>query len=189
MRPGSSLDRIGSELSQALQDFDRADAIKLGILTSELSALEFIANLADASIEDLHNGLKFLARAAESSPEAFATLRDSKSGTFRENSGRNANCSTRSQTGSPRCPMGSARQRWRSASLAGRDSNLIPMLNGGAECPRLMPDEARTLGPGVPPEVAAGASALNDNFTGLRTAAGTAEPVLVRIPCRPLRLG
>src|SRR5690606_38779254 len=59
---GFSLHRIGSELNQALQDFDRADAaaIKLGILTSELTALEFAANLSDASVEDLHNGLKFL---------------------------------------------------------------------------------------------------------------------------------
>ncbi len=188
MRPGSSLDRIGSELSQALQDFDRADAIKLGILTSELSALEFIANLADASIEDLHNGLKFLARAAESSPEAFATLgievRDVQ-GEFR------SQCELLDEIADRFAAMPDGVGKTALAlGLFGRQGlNLIPMLNGGAECPRLMPDEARTLGPGVPPEVAAGASALNDNFTGLRTAAGTAEPVLVRIPCRPLRLG
>ena len=58
--------RVAAELKRALDGMGRAAATsqRLGVVTDELTGLEYAATLAESSAQDLHTSLKFLAKAA-----------------------------------------------------------------------------------------------------------------------------
>lgn len=193
---GLSVHRIGAELSQALGDFDKLDAAaqKLGVLTSELSAMEHAAQMADATIEDLHTGLRFLSRAAQANAEAFSALGIQvldQQGRFRSHQELLEDIADRFAD----MPDGIAKTALAMELFGGQGANLIPMLNAGSQGLREMNEEARTFGLIIAPELAAASSAVNDNITRLRsavdglarTALGELLPALVEISDRLVR--
>lgn len=180
---GLSVYRVGAELKRALNEMDRADEVaqKLGIAADQLAALNYAATLADSSAESLQNALKFLAKAAESNSDAFATLGvelRTADGRFRPQVELLHALADRFAA----MPDGIEKTAL-ALKLFGREGvSMIPMLNAGADGIRGMMDEARAFGLTVAPDAAAGASLLNDNVNRLRMAVqGLARTALTEL--------
>jgi len=190
---GLSVYRVGAELKQALGDMDKAAEAgqKLGIVADELTALDYAATISESSAEELHNALKFLAKAAESNSDAFATLGieiKTADGHFRPHRDLLADIAQRFAA----MPNGVEKTTLALELFGKQGLSMIPMLNSGADGIREMMDEARAFGLVVAPDAAAGANALNDNFQKLhlavqglaRTALAELLPVLLDLTNR-----
>lgn len=180
---GLSVHELASQLKGALEAMDQAAEAsqKLGIVASDLTALDYAATLSESSAEALHNALKFLAKSASAGSDAFVTLGievKTTDGHFRSQTDLLQDIATRFAA----MPDGVAKTTL-ALELFGKEGlSMIPMLNAGADGIREMMEEAREFGMVIAPETAAGANALNDNLGRLHMAVqGIARTALAEL--------
>lgn len=154
------------------QQANRADdlaktAQRIGIAVDELSRLQYMADLSGVSMGGLQSAVQRMSRAMVDAEDKFAevgiAVRDAD-GNMR--GARDVMTDLADVLAS--MPDG-AQKTALAMELMGRGgTELIPMLNGGAEALRSMAAEADSLGLVITPEMAKNAEAFNDNITRLQ---------------------
>lgn len=163
--------------AQTKAAIDAADALSkqssiVGILTEDLSALGYAAELSDVSMEQLSAGLARFNKNVAASKDVFKELGIA----LTENDGTlKSNYELINEIADAFAVMeDGARKSSLAQELFGKSgTKLIPLLNGGSAGLKAMADEAQRLGLIIDTETGKAAEEFNDNLTRLSKAADT----------------
>lgn len=153
-------------------------ASKFGVPIEELSRLKYAGDLSDVSLEQLGGSLKKLtmnmseaAAGSKTQAEAFAAAGiaiANQDGTLRSSSDVLADLADKFAG----MPDGAEKTALAMELMGKSGTNMIPLLNGGAEALAEMKAEADTFGQVFTQEMGDNAQTFNDNITRLQGAFG-----------------
>lgn len=160
---------LGYAVKRSLDDADEMTkaAQRIGIPIQELSKLRYVADLSGVSFENLQVSVRNLSRNMVEAPEKFDAL--GVSVTNADGSMRSASDVMADMADAlNRMPDGAEKSAIAMDLMGRSGTDMIPLLNAGAQSLRDMMAEAEAMGIVITPEMGAAAEAFNDNLSRLR---------------------